>query len=450
MGAWCDAMVDASKAVFRWAFPVEIEIPDCLRRLYEALYPDIDWDTVSFYSGKPWWASANAIRGITLPDRYGIHEIKVYFRPDVYDPCTCAGLRTPVHEAYHVQQYREMLDGYGIGFVRAFMIAYLAGSWRGGGSGHSMEADAHAYHTRFEACCTGSPCDCSTDPPTFDQTVLDDLLARCPDLVVTDTGVNFWELIFDGTPGARWLWEKANELVRWACSFERDAVEIEVEPGRVPGLSDQSWGAIGKWILSCSVWGFWSLIIRLIAIIWMVVWGLLWTIITIVLAILLPVIDLIILIIDGILWIITGIVCALEWLWEKFKEILVSICDWATNLERVCTEWREDRERVCAEEEDQGYNECAEEEDQGYNECAEEEDQGYRDCCDWAPCSWFCDAWVWISNIVCVSWVWVSNIVCVAWVWVSNIVCVAWTWIVSRSCAAFTWVVTGLTCWARD
>lgn len=70
--------------------------------------------------------------------------------------------------------------------------------------------------------------------------------------------------------------------------------------------------------------------------------------------------------------------------------------------------------------------ECSETEDQGYNECSEERDQGYKDCCDWAPCSWFCKAWVWISNIVCVAWTWVSNIVCVAWTWITTAVCVSW------------------------
>lgn len=80
-----------------------------------------------------------------------------------------------------------------------------------------------------------------------------------------------------------------------------------------------------------------------------------------------------------------------------------------------CIEWGEER-----------HQECSQTEDQGYNECSQQEDQGYKDCCDWAPCSWFCDAWVWVSNIVCVAWTWVSNIVCVAWTWITTAVCVLW------------------------
>lgn len=80
-----------------------------------------------------------------------------------------------------------------------------------------------------------------------------------------------------------------------------------------------------------------------------------------------------------------------------------------------CIQWGEER-----------HQECTQTADQGYNECTQSRDQGYSDCCDWAPCSWFCDAWVWISNIVCVAWTWVSNIVCVAWTWVTTAVCVIW------------------------
>lgn len=448
MGAGCDKMIEVSKDFFRWVFPKRIDVPDCVITLLEALYPDIDWDTVKFYDGKPFFAKSSAIKGITLPDFYGLHEIKVYFEAGEYDPCTCDGLETPVHEAYHVQQYRELLDGWGLGFARAFMVAYLSGSLKGGGSGHLMESAAHTYHQRFSACCTGSPCDCSSSPPTLDQSAIDNLLAACPDLVVTDTGLNFWQMIFDNTPGASWLWEKANQLAEWACTLERGAIDVDLTPDQTPGLSDQSWGLIGKWMLKCSAYGLISLLIKLIAILWAVIWGLIWTVITIVLTVLIPVVELILLIVDGILWVVTGIVCAAEWLWEKFTEIMAALCDWGTNLEQRCTEWETERQQHCTETRDEGYEECSETEDQGYEECSETEDQGYNECCDWAPCSWLCSAWVWVSNIVCVAWTWVSNIVCVAWTWVSNVVCVAWTWIVTRTCKAFTWVVKGISCWA--
>lgn len=81
----------------------------------------------------------------------------------------------------------------------------------------------------------------------------------------------------------------------------------------------------------------------------------------------------------------------------------------------TCLKWGEER-----------HQECSQTADQGYNECTASRDEGYRDCCDWAPCSWFCDAWVWISNVVCVAWTWVSNVVCVAWTWITTAICLVW------------------------
>jgi glycerophosphoryl diester phosphodiesterase len=93
-----------------------------------------------------------------------------------------------------------------------------------------------------------------------------------------------------------------------------------------------------------------------------------------------------------------------------------------------------DREKKCIKEKDKGHNECTESRDDGYNECTESRDEGYSECCDWSPCDWFCDAWVWISNIVCIVWTWISNIVCVVWTWIKNIVCVVWVYASAAIC----------------
>lgn len=79
----------------------------------------------------------------------------------------------------------------------------------------------------------------------------------------------------------------------------------------------------------------------------------------------------------------------------------------------ACLEWGVER-----------HQECTATADRGYNECSATADRGYRRCCTWAPCSWFCRAFVWISNIVCVAWTWVSNVVCVAWTWITTSVCI--------------------------
>ena len=132
-----------------------------------------------------------------------------------------------------------------------------------------------------------------------------------------------------------------------------------------------------------------------------------------------------------------------------------------------CTQTRDDGYNRCTQTRDNGYNRCTQTRDNGYNRCTQTRDNGYNSCadwrsrcCDWWPCSWacelvswFCFAWVWVSNIVCVAWVWVSNIVCIAWVWVSNIVCVAWVWISHVVCITWAWVETSmclLYCWITD
>jgi phospholipase C len=108
----------------------------------------------------------------------------------------------------------------------------------------------------------------------------------------------------------------------------------------------------------------------------------------------------------------------------------------------------------CADWEDQGYNKCVETRDEGYNRCDREEDQGHKDCCDWWPCSWACDAWVWVSHWVCVAWTWVSSIVCVVWQWISKWVCRLINWVYTTICKLIvsivfwfirhvvTWVIT--------
>jgi phospholipase C len=129
------------------------------------------------------------------------------------------------------------------------------------------------------------------------------------------------------------------------------------------------------------------------------------------------------------------------WL-ERQTQILVSKVCRVEALEK-CSDWQ-----------DEGYNQCIETRDEGYNQCSRQEDQGYNDCCDWFPCSWACDAWVWVSHIVCVAWTWISNIVCVVWDWISKWVCRVINWVYTTICRlivsivfwfvrrVLTWIVT--------
>lgn len=105
----------------------------------------------------------------------------------------------------------------------------------------------------------------------------------------------------------------------------------------------------------------------------------------------------------------------------------------------------------CADWKDEGYKQCTRTRDDGYNTCSKTRDDGYNSCCDWAPCSWFCDALVWISSIVCVAWTWISSIVCIVWNWVSKWICRALYWVYRTICklimSIIFWFVRRVVLW---
>jgi len=479
MGAWCDTMKQASNDVWRWFFPEKQELPECVLELLKVVFPTVDWDKVDFYKGIPHVLSTGQ-DAITLPDTYNLSGIGIYFDPASWNPCSEDGLAIFIHEGVHVLQIQQTLNGYGLGFARPFIMNYLS-CWVANGfdyETHPMELAAYRVAacnsasagnrpacptiSLFEDCYDESNpiCECSSGEPVLNQTNLDSFAADCTDVVQNSTGSSFLESSIDCVPGLRKIFDTAKALLENCKKVGRvDANEvtstISANNDRTVIIDDVKKSTdklaqkvFGQWV-KC-VWSFiGAILLYIIGAIYYALWMLLAFIVSVIIWVLKIIFEIIGVIIAGIMWIVTGIVCAVEWLIKKIRDALIAACDWSENLQRRCAEWEETRTRECAEEEDRGYSECAEEEDRGYNECSRREDQGYNECCDWAPCSWFCKAWVWVSNVVCVAWTWVSNIVCVAWTWVSNIVCVAWTWVVSRSCKAFTWVVSGLTCWAR-
>jgi hypothetical protein len=115
---------------------------------------------------------------------------------------------------------------------------------------------------------------------------------------------------------------------------------------------------------------------------------------------------------------------------------------WKTEHIQQCNSDASQGYQKCAQQQDEGQNQCTQTADEGYNSCSQTADEGYSTCCTWAPCSWFCNALVWVSNIVCVAWTWVSDIVCIAWTWVSDWVCTAWVWVTWVTCRVATWLVS--------
>ena len=446
-------MQEISKNVWHAYFPEEINVPDCVRKLLEFLYPTINWDNVSFYDGIPYYMNGGQI-AMTMPDAYSFTKIDIYFGSGKWNPCTKDGLATIVHEGFHVLQMHDVLGGAGIGMVRPFLMQYLS-CYAGDGfdyNSHPMELAAYHMEGLFYGCYDGSNpiCDCGAGNPVLNQANLDSFKKHCAGIVQTSSGIDFWKGMAASVPGLSSISGAAQWLFNKACKSNGIKGAAATVRAKQSGISIPV-----QWI-ACALGTIVAGILYAVYAIYFIVWFAINLIVTIAAEIVRIIWDLIGVIADGVLWIVTGIVCAAEWIWGKivaawnwFKGILAGVCDWASSLQITCAEWETTQTQQCTQTEDQGYNQCTQQEDEGYNQCSKTEDQGYKDCCGWWPCSWACDAWTWISNIVCVAWTWVSNIVCIAWTWVSNIVCVAWTWVVSKTCKAFTWVVKGLTCWAH-
>jgi phospholipase C len=122
---------------------------------------------------------------------------------------------------------------------------------------------------------------------------------------------------------------------------------------------------------------------------------------------------------------------------------------WANRWERECVDRERHRVRVCSERAQTSRDECDRWADEGHQACSQWADEGHNECCDWPPCSWFCDALVWVAEWVCKGWYWISNWVCKAWHTVVEWVCIAWHWIVIAVCIAWAWVArTACTIWA--
>jgi hypothetical protein len=474
MGGLCERLKNASTRVWRYLFPKRIDPPECVLELLRFIYPTVDWSRVSFYEGWPHLIGLSPNAAITLPDTYTPHRINVYFRPGRWDPCSCAGLGLIVHEGFHVLQISDMLGGMGAGFARPFIVQYLA-CWAGNGfdyDGHPMEDAAYQVAGRstslYESCCNGSrrACNCDTELPSVDEAGLAAFKANCANVVQQSSGFNFWRDMAECTPGLMALHRAAQWLLDKTCRADiPGTIPLPTRPGSGPtdpskepppmepptrGPEEEEKRNVVhvpvRWI-ACLFGLAGAGVLYLLFGIYYALWMLVWSIVTIALWLVKIIAEIIGTIAAGIIWVITGIVCGIQWLWERFKELLGRICRWGERLERQCTEWQETRERKCTEEKEERERKCTQAKEERERKCSETKEERTKNCCTWWPCSWACKAWTWVVNVVCVAWTWVVNVICVAWAWVTNVVCVAWTWVVSRTCKAFTWVVKGITCW---
>ncbi|GAC1384998.1 MAG: hypothetical protein NVS4B7_07990 [Ktedonobacteraceae bacterium] len=85
---------------------------------------------------------------------------------------------------------------------------------------------------------------------------------------------------------------------------------------------------------------------------------------------------------------------------------------WLITVTRACTNWA----------------------DEGSKQCSSWADERQQACCGWAPCSWFCDAFVWIAKWVCKGWYWIAKWICIALANIINLIWLLVTYIVWMGC----------------
>jgi hypothetical protein len=89
---------------------------------FSYLYPDIDWSQVEFKTGLPKLFVSKWTTAITLGS-WVPGKINVYFKDDPRD--SAGGLALIGHELYHVQYILSTSPRIGLGWIRAWFLAYL-------------------------------------------------------------------------------------------------------------------------------------------------------------------------------------------------------------------------------------------------------------------------------------------------------------------------------------
>jgi len=123
-------------------FPVAMQMPQEIILLLKKFYPTVNWNKVRFYNTLPWYTQYGLkyLDGITTPSNFGIYTIDIYLNHlNLYRPY---GLATLVHEGYHILQFQKQYRA-GIGFLKIYLIDYIAGWFKHGYFQHPMEKPAY-------------------------------------------------------------------------------------------------------------------------------------------------------------------------------------------------------------------------------------------------------------------------------------------------------------------
>jgi hypothetical protein len=117
------------------------------------LYPEMDWQRVSFYEGLPWFTPIVApfVNAQALPDFYSCSRFRIYLRK--FDETRAQCVADIAHEAFHILQAMQHARGYGAGFLRIWLIYYLAVYMKHGYRQNPFEVPAYDQEYRFLSFC---------------------------------------------------------------------------------------------------------------------------------------------------------------------------------------------------------------------------------------------------------------------------------------------------------
>jgi hypothetical protein len=154
-----DRLQARARRLRRWLFPPRIEPPDQVKRLLQAVFPTLDFATVSFHRGAPHLVRLIKAEAIVIPGLLAPRRTCIYVEPEAWEPGSVEGLGTLIHEAFHALQAQEVPRGFGP--FRPYLLLYFAQGAANGFRyhGHPMENGAYDVAgqsgSRFETAFAG-------------------------------------------------------------------------------------------------------------------------------------------------------------------------------------------------------------------------------------------------------------------------------------------------------
>jgi hypothetical protein len=137
----------------KFVFPRRVYPSEKIMQLLRVIYPKLDLEQIKFYEGIPWFTKyvAPFVTAQALPDTYSLRKLNIHVKK--YDENDCLILADIVHEAYHMVQYERFWKGWGIGFLRPFIVYYNACYITRGYRNNHFEIPAYEQEYAFQRFC---------------------------------------------------------------------------------------------------------------------------------------------------------------------------------------------------------------------------------------------------------------------------------------------------------